>query len=189
MDVKINAHGGKLSQNLRSYIANRVEKLERFDDHVLDAKFELRTERVRSAGERHIAQFTVMVPGRILRSEVRNHDDRAAIDQAIDKMARQMQRHYGRKKDRTRQKAVNLGRLAADQAEAQIDEQIDEEDGARLVRTKRFELQPMDVEEAIDQMELLDHDFYVYIDRDSGDTSVVYRRTDGAYGVIQPDNP
>lgn len=187
MDVKINAHGGKVSESLRNYILKRVEKLERFDNHVLDAKFELRTERVRSQGERHIAQFTVTVPGRILRSEVRDLDDRTAIDQAIEKMARQMKRHYDRKKDRTRHKAVNLGRLAAEQTEEMIEQELLEEDGARVVRTKRFELQPMDVEEAIDQMELLDHDFFVYIDRESGDTSVVYRRTDGAYGVIQPD--
>lgn len=187
MDVKVQAHGGKVSENLRNHILQRIEKLDRYDSQVLDAKFELRTERVRSQGERHIAQFTVTVPGRILRSEVRELDERAAVDQAVDKMARQMKRHYDRKKDRTRQNAVNLGRLAADQAEELIEEQIEQEDGVRVVRTKRFELQPMDADEAIEQMELLDHDFFVYIDRENGDTSVVYRRTDGAYGVIQPD--
>lgn len=184
IDVRIHVQGVDHPDTISNYIEERVAKLERFNERVISSKFELRSEHHRSGGDEWIAQFTVSTPGRILRSEMRDRDQRHAIDVAVEKMRKQFRRFHSRKIRRSRRDAINLGKLAADQA-VEMDAE-EEEESAPLVRTKRFEFLPMDVEEAIEQMELLEHDFFVYRDRDSGDTQVVYRRNDGAYGLIQP---
>lgn len=186
MDVKIQAHGTKISRPLEEYIQERVDRLERFDDRAIDAKFEIRADRVRDGDPtQYVAQFTIAVPGSILRAESREHDERAAVDKALDKMKRQIRRYHSRRVDRSKQGARNLGRLAAEQVESFEFPEFDEQQP--VVRTKRFELQPMDVDEAIEQMELLEHDFFLFLNRDNGGTNVVYRRNDGAYGLIVPD--
>ncbi len=182
-DVRIHVQGADNPGAVTDYIEERVSRLERFNERVISSVFELRSEHHRSGGDEWIAQFTVSTPGRILRSEMRDRDQRHAIDVAVEKMRKQVRRFHSRKIRRSRRDAVNLGRLAADHV---VETESDDEDSAPLVRTKRFEFQPMDVDEAIEQMELLEHDFFVYRDRDSGNTQVVYRRNDGAYGLIQP---
>lgn len=186
MDVKINVHGDRLTESLRNYIEERIARLDRFNERVIDAKFELRLTKPRSVGEQWIAQFTIATPGRILRSEVREHDQHAAIDKSMDKMLRQIRRYHSKKIDRSKRGATNLGRLAAEQS-GMFEQPESPGDEGIVVRTKRFEFLPMDPEEAVEQMELLEHDFFVFRNADSGQTNVVYRRTDGQYGLIEPD--
>ena len=183
IDLRILVQGVEHPDGITSYIEERVERLDRFNERVTGAKFELRPEHHRSGGDQWIAQFTVSTPGRILRAETRDRDQRHAVDIAVEKMRKQVRRFHSRKLSRSRRDAINLGQLAADQVNE--DEHEDPELGP-LVRTKRFEFLPMDVDEAIEQMELLEHDFFVFRQRDSGDTQVVYRRKDGAYGLIEP---
>lgn len=185
MDVKIHAQGMKLTDSLEQYIIERVDRLEKFADRTVDAKFELRSTKPRSGGEQIRAQFTIHTPGNILRAETTDHDSKAAIDKVVDKMKRQVRRYNSKRVQRTRHHAQNLGRLAADQSDLFDDVQDEEE--TPIVRRKRFELIPVDVEEAIEQMELLEHDFFVFRNRNSGEVNVAYRRHDGAYGVIEPD--
>lgn len=186
MDVKIQAQGMKVSDSLDSYIRERVDRLEKFEDRTIDAKFEIRADRVRSGDPtQYIAQFTIATPGNILRAEAREHDERAAVDKALDKMKRQIRRYHSRRVDRSKHGAKNLGRLAAEQA-GNFDGPLPDSQQP-LVRTKRFELRPMDVDEAIEQMELLEHDFFLFLNTENGNTNVVYRRNDGAYGLIVPD--
>lgn len=184
IDVRIHVHGSENPDTIAEYIQERVDRLERFNERVTNAKFELRSVKHRSGGEQWVAQFTVSTPGRILRSEMRDHDQRHAVDVAVEKMRKQIRRFHSRKRDRSRRRSVNLGVLAADQVDGDLDG-ADESLELPVVRTKRFEFLPMDVDEAIDQMELLEHDFFVFKNRDSGDTQVVYRRKDGTYGHIQ----
>ena len=184
IDVRIHVQGVEHPEGISDYIDERVERLEKFNERVTSAKFELRPEHHRSGGDEWVAQFTVSTPGRILRSEMRDRDQRHAVDIAVEKMRKQVRRFHSRKIRRSRRDSVNLGRLAADiQFEAELEDDIEPQ---TLVKTKQFEFLPMDVDEAIDQMELLEHDFFVFKHRDSGETQVVYRRKDGAYGVIAP---
>jgi putative sigma-54 modulation protein len=186
MDVQIKTQNVRLTDNLREYIEGKVERLERVHERPTDVKLELRSERPRSGGEQFIAQFTIAVRGTILRSEVRNHDQHSAIDQAVDKMERQIRRYRDRKLDRSRRHAVGLSELAVEQAAIEADTLAAEDQGA-IVRTKRFALQPMDPDEAVEQLELLGHDFFVYFNPDSSQVNVLYRRKDGDYGVIEPE--
>lgn len=187
MDVQIKTQNVRLTDHLRDYVENRVSKLERVHERPTDVKMEIRSEKPRSGGEQFIAQFTIAMRGTILRAEVRNHDQHAAIDQAVDKMERQIRRYRDRKIDRTRRRAVGLSELAVEQAELEAAIPIGEDGDGAVVRTKRFALQPMDPEEAIEQLELLGHDFFVYFNPDSNQVNVLYRRKDGDYGVIEPD--
>ena len=185
LDVRLQVRGNDHSDEVESYIQERVDRLEKFNERVTSATFELRSEQHRSGGKQWIAQFTVSTPGKILRSEMRDRDQFHAIDVAVEKMRKQVRRFHARKVRRSRRQSVNLGVLAAEQQRATRIPDLDEEKEHRVVRTKTFEFHPMDVEEAIDQMELLEHDFFVFRHAESGDTEVVYRRADGSYGRIR----
>ena len=187
MDVQIKTQNVRLTDHLREYIESRVGKLDSVNERTTDAKFELRSEHPRSGGEQFIAQFTIAMRGNLLRSEVRNHDQHTAIDQSIDKMKRQIRRYRDRKIGRGRRNAMSLGELAVDQVETDEAADAVEEPQGAIVRRKRFALQPMDAEEAVEQMELLGHTFFVYFNPDTGQTNVLYRRADGDYGVIEPE--
>jgi putative sigma-54 modulation protein len=188
MNVRIHAHGAKLSKSTEEYIQEKVNRLEKFNERVVDAKFELRPQHQRSGGDQWVAQFTISTPGNILRAEVRENDQRLAVDRTVDKMRKQIRRFHAKKIDRSRRNAVKLGSIAADQQDEEFGLENDGE-FQPLVKTKTFEFLAMDTEEAIDQMELLQHDFFVFRDADTGATNVVYRRNDGAYGLIKPDLP
>jgi putative sigma-54 modulation protein len=190
VDLHIKTHNMKLTDNLRAYIEEKTSRLDRLNERPLDAKFELRSVKERSAGEVYIAQFTIVAPGNVLRSEERNHDQHRAIDAAVDKMMNQIRRFHDRKIRRSRRDTAGLGVVAADQALTEVEAQLelDGSDGAlNIVRVKRFALKPMTAEEAVEQLELLGHNFFVFASSESGSTSVVYRRNDGAYGLIEPE--
>lgn len=188
MDVRIQTQGVKLSNSMEDYIRERVDRIEKFQSRIVDARFEMRSNRQRNGGEVFAAQFTIKLPGRLIRSEARDRDQKAAVDQATDKMKRQLRRFHSRQVDRSRVHSTNLGLLAAEQMGV-FDGPPPPREAAMqtLSRTKRFELEQMSVEEAVEQMELLDHDFFLFRSSDDGLTSVVYRRRDGGYGLIIPD--
>jgi putative sigma-54 modulation protein len=188
MDVQIKSQNVRMTDHLRDYIESRVSKIERVHERTTDVKFELRSEHPRTGGEQFIAQFTIAMPGTILRSEVRNHDQHAAVDQAVDKMTRQIRRYRDRKLGKSRRNAPSLADLAIDQAEIEASAQeIAEDAGGAVVRSKRFAIQPMDTDEAIEQLELLGHDFFVFYNPETSQTNVLYRRKDGDYGLIEPE--
>lgn len=196
MDVQIKTRDLKLTDGLQEYIDARIQKLERVHEPVIDAKLELRNEKPRSGGEITIAQFTIQTRQAILRTEEKDHDPHVAIDQTVDRMARQIRRLRDKKifVPRRRQQA----RATADQEAATetaplddpfelLDEEEREVDLPAPVRHKRFTVLPMDEAEAIEQMELLGHDFFVFFNPDDDQINVMYRRHDGQYGVIQPE--
>jgi putative sigma-54 modulation protein len=184
MDVQIKTQNVRLTDGQREHIQERVSKLERVHENPTDVKLEVRSVKPRSGGEQFVVQFTIAVPGNILRTEVQNHDLLSAADQAIAKMERQIRRYRDRKIDRGR-RGTSLSQLAIEQnagAEATEDETV-----GRIVRTKRFDMAPMDTDEAIEQLELLGHDFFVFFNPDTSQVNVVYRRRDGNYGLIEPE--
>ena len=190
MDVQIKSHNMRLSDDLREYIERRVNKLDRINERITEAKFEMRQEKTHKPPQRFIAQFTIVTPRSILRAEEKNTDPNSAIDLVTDKMARQIKRYHDRKVHRSKREAVNLGLLAADQSPellpASFDDDEEAVDGA-VVRTKRFPVLPMDTAEAIEQIELLGHDFFVFHNHETNQINVLYRRRDGQYGVLEPE--
>jgi putative sigma-54 modulation protein len=187
MELQVKTRNVKLSDDLNEYIQRRASKLDRVNERITDAKLELRESPAHRDGVRYTAQLTISTRRAILRAEDTGTEVRATIDMAIDKMNRRIKRFHERKIERGRREAVSLGELAVTQAEElELPEPDDDTTGA-VARVKRFKIQPMDSEEAIEQLELLGHDFYVFFNPDSGTLNVLYRRKDGDYGVIEPD--
>ena len=176
MEVSIFARNLEMTPRLSEYVEQKVGKLDRYLPWIDDARIDLTVENTRSAAHRQVAQLTVRVRGTILRAEERTQDMFASIDAVLDKMYRQIARYKGKRQDRWQAAAEVLP----------IEEPV-EEAGGEIVRVKRFDVRPMAPEEAIEQMELLGHSFYVFLNADEDAINVVYRREDGNYGLLQPE--
>jgi putative sigma-54 modulation protein len=109
----------------------------------------------------------------------------ASIDRMSDKLERQVKRYRGRQIDRWQGQLKNSPDAVSEMAQPFVVEEVEDLE-ARIVRTKQFQMKPMSEEEAVLQLELLEHDFYVFTSADTGDINVVYRRRDGNYGLIEP---
>ena len=174
MEVQLFVRNLELTPRLREYVEKKIDKLDRYLSDIDEARVELGVENSRSSAHRQVAQLTVRVHGSILRSEERASDMFAAVDAAVDKMRRQMSRYKERRLDRWQR--------AEEQAVAE-----EEAGPAEIVRVKRFEVLPMTAAEAIEQMELLGHQFFVFLNADESGINVVYRRRTGDYGLIVPE--
>lgn len=191
MEVQIRGNGIAVSDDLRDYADQRLAKLDRLVSRVVDAKLELRRRHHRQGRDVITAQLTIQTRRNILRAEEDAPDAKVAIDRAVDKLGIQLRRFHERRTDRKPSRADRATDPTTDailaEIAAPIPDEEDEEETGRLVRTKRFGLKPMDVNEAIDQMELLGHDFFLFDNSEEGTVSVVYRRREGDYGVLVPD--
>lgn len=184
MKLTIQAHNVEVSDWLEQYVDKKIGKLDRYLPDIEEARVELREEKTRSASDRAIAQVTLRSRRTILRAEERSGDMFASIDAVADKLERRIARYKG-KRARNHKRTVNQVNAIT---EAATIEALEEElEPPKVVRVKRFEMQPMDTEEAIEQMELLGHDFYVFLNAETGTVNVVYRRRDENYGLLQPE--
>jgi putative sigma-54 modulation protein len=189
MEIQVRGNGVRINDGLREFIDRRATRLDRMLDRVVEAKLELRALHNRVGPDTTAAQITIRSGRDVLRAEERATDQIVAIDQAFDKLERQLRRVHD-KRSRRRAPGQATIRDAAPESEtiSAIDEidLDDEQHVGDLVRTKRFAVKPMDVEEAIEQMELLGHDFFLFHYVDEDIPSVVYRRRDGSYGLLIP---
>ena len=165
--------GVEVTDALRSYAEKRLGRLER---QLPDSQVELQlsAENNPSIKDSHVAEATIRTKGPVLRARESSHDMRASIDQLVDKLERQVTR-YREKRGRRRR--------ASRQAP---DEGIPMPEEPQIVRTKQFAVKPMTAEEAVLQLELVGHDFFVFRDADSDEVNIVYRRRQGGYGLIEP---
>jgi putative sigma-54 modulation protein len=189
MEIQVRGNGVRINDGLREFIDRRATRLDRMIDRVVDAKLELRALHNRVGPDTTAAQITIRSGREVLRAEERAADQIVAIDQAFDKLERQIRRvHDKRSRRHARgQETIRGGVLESETISAVDEVDLDDElDVGDLVRTKRFSVKPMDVEEAIEQMELLGHDFFLFHYVDEDIPSVVYRRRDGAYGLLIP---
>jgi putative sigma-54 modulation protein len=189
MDMQVRGNGVAIDDDLQAFIDRRAAKLDRLVDRVVEANLELRGQRNRGGPGVTAAQITIQTGRDVIRAEERAADPKLAIDQAFDKLERQVRRVRDK---RSRRRTPGQPTIRADfppePAIAEPSGERDEEDEefTGVVRTKRFGLKPMDVEEAIEQMELLGHDFFLFHYADEDIPSVIYRRRDGAYGLLIP---
>jgi putative sigma-54 modulation protein len=195
MELQIRANGTKVTDGMREFIDRRMAKLDRLAEHVVEANLELRTVENRTGAEITTAQLTLHTGRHILRAEESDAEPARAIDAAIDKLIRQVRKFNDKKVSRKKR-----GSPAAQATDATLavptiplDTSVDGEedlevgeDAELVVRTKRFPMKPMLVEEAIDQMELVGHDFFLFHNADEEKLNVLYRRRDGTYGLLAP---
>jgi putative sigma-54 modulation protein len=181
MELTIKGKNLEVTDRLHEYVERKMGKLDRYLPTISEARVELSVEDTKAAQHRQVCQVTVRSNGVILRAEERSDDMFNAIDTVLDKMYRQIARYKGKRADRWRGTGVTAEPLPAEA------EPEGEDETTNIVRKKRFSMAPMQPEEAIEQMELLGHDFYVFYNADEGATNVLYRRKDGDYGLLQPE--
>jgi putative sigma-54 modulation protein len=177
MELSIFTKKLEMTQRLRDYVEQKVGRLDRYLPTIDEARIDLEVEDTQKDEDRQVAQLTVWTQGTILRAEERTGDMFASIDAVLDKMYRQIARYKGKRQDRWQSVGIENLPLA---------EPIEEEPEKEIVRVKRFEVRPMVPEEAIEQMELLGHHFFVFLNAEEGTINTVYKRRDGNYGLLQP---
>lgn len=178
MQVVVKGKNLEVTPALRMYVEKKIVKFEKFlngDQEVL-AEVTLRTER-----EQHIAELTMDLNGLILRGEGNTSDMYASIDDSVDRIERQFS------KFKTRiQRRIQGPKISEIPVPTSSDQESEAKE-AKIVRTKRFAFKPMSVEEAVMQMELLGHSFFVFSNAGNDEVNVVYKRRDGNYGLIEPE--
>lgn len=184
LDVEVFGRNMEITDRIYDYATKRVSKLERYLPGIEEARVDVAyVKSARSASDRQVAQITVRGKGFILRAEERSDDIFAALDEALDKIQRRIERYKGK-----HYRGRGDGRTAADVVPQTVDEEESSELGPVIVRTKRFFLHPMDEMEALEQMELLGHEnFFVFYNVKSNNINILYRRRDGTYGLIEPE--
>jgi putative sigma-54 modulation protein len=181
MQLTITGKNLEITDSLRKYVEKKIGRLDRHLSNIQDARVELEVENTRAAKDSQIAQVTLRTKQGLMRAEEASADMFASVDAVFDKMQRQVERFKGK---RWSKRAA--AETAAQAPVAPADEETTEEQPL-ISRVKRFAMTPMDEEEAVQQMELLGHDFYVFFNVNQGQINVIYRRRTGEYGLIQPE--
>jgi putative sigma-54 modulation protein len=190
MDLSIRGNGVTITDDLRDYANERATRLDRLVTSVDSANLELRHIHTKTGPDTITAQVTLKSGPTVLRSEERDSDVKIAIDRALAKIEQQVRKVHS-KRARRKGSAVETIRgadvlVAPDLAEIDIPD-TDDDLTSSIVRTKRFPVKPMVIDEAIEQMELLGHDFFIFNNADEDAISLLYRRRDGGLGLIVPE--
>ena len=182
MQVTVKGRNTDVPEKLRAHAQQKLTKVKRFDDRILAMDVEFSEERNPRVAEAHKVEVTVTTKSRLVRAQASAADPASAVDQVIDRLERQIKKLKGRRVDRT-QHAEGVKAMAPQVSQREPDEASGEQTFARY---KRIEMKPITPEEAVDQMELLGHDFFLFSNAETQQANVVYRRRNGGYGLIEP---
>lgn len=180
MDLQILGKNIEITDAIQNYAQKKMDRLSRYLSEISEAKIEVTEEKTRSPQDRYTAQITIRNKGHLLRAEERAPNINLAMDAVTDVLAGQIKKF--KDKFSPKGKGNNIGQ--------QIQEPSGKAPGFSLpsiVKNKRFIVKSMSIEEAEEQMELLSHDFFLFINEDSQALNLLYRRKDGNYGLIEPE--
>ena len=180
LNFNIRGENIEVTPAIRDYVESKIEKVERYFNEDINATANVNLKIYNDKQTK--VEVTIPMKNLTLRAEVRNADMYAAVDAIVGKLERQIRKHKTKVNRKFRERE-GAGLYFANVAQGELAEATEEE--YTVVRTKQFDLKPMDQEEAILQMNMLGHDFYIYTDGDSDATSIVYKRKDGKYGLIE----
>ena len=212
MKLLVKGKNVDVSKRVQAYAEKRLGKLSRqLDDDLTRVELEITEEKNPRVSDCHVAEVTIWTKGPTLRAREASHDVYASIDLVADKLTRQVQKfrdkrkeyqhggvHHngshrqgspGRYKGALQDNGNGVGALPEGHefSTQQLEERMAQSDEAvRIVKTKQFRLGPMGPDEAAEQMELVGHDFFVFVNSENNQTCVLYRRSDGDYGLIEP---
>jgi ribosomal subunit interface protein len=184
MELQVKSRNGKVSPRQQAFILEKLGKLERYEDQLQKATVEVSEEQRRDQGTVTRVQVTLEgAHGLIVRADQTAPDLHAAIDAVEETLERQIKRYKDKHWRRGRPRRHDSDTLPA---APELNGAMAEEAAPRIVRTKEFYVKPMFSDEAVEQMELLGHDFFVFRDANTSQINVLYRRKDGNYGLIVP---
>jgi putative sigma-54 modulation protein len=181
--VQLQVKGRHVEVNpaLEEYAEKKLQKVGRHLREPIEIELELIAERNPAIGATQVAEATVWANGHILRAREGSHDLKASIDLMVDKLERQAKKLH----DKNLRKPAHKTRAAANGNANEEDERSDENED-RVVKVKQFALKPMSTDEAILQLELLGHAFFVFRNAETMEVNVLYKRRDGKFGLIEP---
>ena len=179
LNFNIRGENIEVTPAIRDHVENKIEKIERYfnEDMSANAHVNLKVYNDRQTK----VEVTIPMKSVTLRAEERHDDMYAAVDLIVDKLERQIRKH----KTKVNRKFREREGAGVYFANVQSSQPPVEEEEYTVVRTKQFNLKPMDEDEAILQMNMLGHDFYIYTDAETDSTNIVYKRKDGKYGLIE----
>lgn len=169
-----------VSDTIQAYVEDKIGKLSRYLPTLSEGKVEISREGAKLPDQRFTVQVTLDSKGVLIRAQEKSKDMRAAVDRVVDVLSMRIERYKGKLYDK-KSKGVSFARQGAP-----IEEE-DMEAPKRVVKTKHFLVKPMPIDEAISQMELLGHSFFLFVDADTEKLNLLYRRDDGNYGLIEPE--
>ena len=183
MELQISSRNMEISPAVQDYVQKKIGKLARYLPNISEAKVEIHEEHTKSPQHRFTAQVTLTSKGVLLRGEEKGEGVRIAVDAVAEVLERQIERYKGKLYEKGR--GVSLAR----QSTVSEDVAYREEAGVWpiVVKVKRFAVKPMSLTEAAEQMELLGHSFFLFINAENDALSLLYRRDDGNYGLIEPE--
>jgi ribosome hibernation promoting factor len=173
----------EVPDRVRAYAERKLGRLGRLLDDRSDATVELSVEQHRSLQDSHMVDVTLVIDGQTLRSSAAASTHQAGIDDVVDKIERRAITHRQTSRVRKSPETVRGGGRAAAQEAGRVEP--DDRPG-RIVKVKRFDLEPMFEEDAVARMEELGHSFFVFVDAENERIGILYRRSDGDYGLIEP---
>ncbi len=176
MRIIVSGKNMNVTEALKERVSNKLSKFERYFGSNIEAHATLSVEK-----NRHIIEVTIPFNGVILRGEEATEDMYASIDNVIEKLERQMRKQKTKLERRHKDANIRFENWVIPH-----DEELEELD-AKIVRSKKFAMKPMPIEEAAMQMELLGHSFFVFSNSETEEVNVIYKRKDGNYGLIEPE--
>ncbi len=186
MQVSVKGKNIEVTPAMREYAEKKLQRLSKYFSEIKEARVVLSAQR-----GTHSIEVLLEGDGVLLRGEEKADGVNACIDQVVEKLEQRVKRFKGKLYGRAQQKGPKEKAALREQvvAEATTPEGpvFDEDYEPEIARVKRFPVKPMSPEEACAQMELLHHDFFVFVNSESSQVSVVYRRREGGYGLLEPD--
>jgi putative sigma-54 modulation protein len=178
MELQITGTHVSIDEPTQRYIESKVGKLDKHLPDIIDIKIEVSLEKTRSPQEHFLVRGTINsgVADSIFHGEARGKEINLAVDKLVDVMTRQLEKRKGKIYDKGRGNNAVRGMYEPGAAAA----------GRRIVKTKRFAMEPMTMDMAMDEMENLGHSFFLFLDSDEDELRLIYKRKDGQYGVIEP---
>jgi putative sigma-54 modulation protein len=177
MRLQVKGRNLEVSEQIRKYAEDKLGKLDKLVKDPTRVELELAVEKNPSISDNHVAEATVWTKGPVLRARESSGDMKASIDQLVSKLERQVKRYREKRRVAPRRHAPQPTETAL----PEIDDHA-----VAITKTKQFTVNPMTPDEAVLQLELVGHDFFVFRNAESNGINVVYRRRDGRYGLIEP---
>ncbi len=181
MELQVAGTNMELTPAVHRYVERKLGKLNRHLPTIIESKVEISEEKTKSPEQHYLVRVTVNggVGGAVFHGEERGEDLFQAIDRVADIMVRQLEHHKGKLYEKGRGSSLARGELKESKEPA--------EPGRKVVKVKQFAVKPMSIDEAIEEMEILGHSFFLFYDADAEKVKLLYRRNDGNLGLIEPD--
>ena len=187
MKLVIQGKNIEITDSLREYVTNKIEKaVNHYQNLTTEVDVHLSVAKNPRINSKQTAEVTIYVNGSIVRAEEGSESLYASVDLVADKISRQLRKYKEKRQAQSHAPVKTAEALSEQPVAADLLQDRSPELPGQVVRTKYFAMPPMTPQEALEQLELVDHDFYMFMNSETGEINVIYERNHGGYGVIQP---